>query len=74
MIERDVIEPRRTVQFCVTSDIEMSKCNDLKQSAYSRDIRPGFECIKKSSLEECFSAIQKKKADIVSTDPGHIVK
>lgn len=71
VIERDVLAPRRTVRFCVTNDVEKAKCEDLTSAAYSRDIRPGFSCVLKASLEDCMSAVKNKEADIISVDPGH---
>lgn len=66
-----MLEPRRTVRFCVTNDVEKAKCEDLTAAAYSRDIRPGFSCVLKDNLEECMTAVKNKEADIVSVDPGH---
>jgi len=70
VIERDVLEPRRTVRMCTTTDTETSKCQDLAQAAYSRDIRPGLSCVSRPSLDECLSAIKDNQADVVSVDAG----
>nr|BAQ94504.1 transferrin [Nephotettix cincticeps] len=73
VIERDVLEPRRSVRLCTTSATENSKCEDLAQAAYSRDIRPGLTCVTRPSLSECLTAIKENQADIVSVDPGMAV-
>lgn len=45
-----------TIKFCVDSMPALDKCNVLKMAAYSRDIRPVFECFLKSR-EECIREV-----------------
>nr|AGI17578.1 transferrin [Pyrrhocoris apterus] len=70
VIERDVLEPRRTVRLCVSTPAEMSKCEVLKTGAYSRDIRPSLLCVKH---DDCISAVAQKKAELVVLDAHHAV-
>lgn len=70
VIERDVLEPRRAVRLCTSTETEAAKCEDLSQAAYSRDIRPGLACVARPSLTECLASIKDNQADVVSVDPG----
>nr|AYV99626.1 venom polypeptide [Dolopus genitalis] len=63
VIERDGSMAEK-VRFCITNDIELEKCNTLRQAAYSRDIRPEFQCVVHSK-DECIKAIKEKNADVV---------
>ena len=49
-------------RLCVSSPIEAEKCDVLRRAAFSRDIRPDFECVMD---ENCISAVKDKKADAV---------
>nr|BAN20810.1 transferrin [Riptortus pedestris] len=70
VIERDVLDPRRHVRICVISDIELEKCELLKDAAYSRDIRPSLSCVRSHN---CFEAISKKEAEVVVLEPHEAV-
>lgn len=50
-----------TCRICVTNDVEMRKCETMKLAAYSRDIRPEFECILNS---KCAQAVKDNKMDV----------
>lgn len=62
----DVIERstsrQHAIKFCVDSMPALDKCNVLKMAAYSRDIRPVFECHLKSK-EECISQVGSGEMD-----------
>lgn len=62
----DVIERSTTrqhaIKFCVDSMPALDKCNVLKMAAYSRDIRPVFECFLKSK-EECITQVGTGEMD-----------
>lgn len=62
----DVIERstsrQHAIKFCVNSMPALDKCNVLKMAAYSRDIRPVFECFMKSK-EECIAQVGSGEMD-----------
>ncbi|RZF45067.1 hypothetical protein LSTR_LSTR002028 [Laodelphax striatellus] len=74
VMERVMMKPKREARMCVVSDVEKAKCMDMKRAAFSRDIRPSFACIQKSSVENCLKAVQKKEADFYSMDAGYLEK
>lgn len=66
VIERSLVDsnsPDEKLKWCVSSLVESRKCEALKAVAYSRDIRPTFECVMKSKTE-CESAIEAGDLDI----------
>ncbi|KAM9316104.1 serotransferrin-B-like [Gastrophryne carolinensis] len=60
----------RSVRWCVTSDSELKKCKDLTRSCRTQDLT--LLCVKKSTPEECFTAIQNGEADAISVDSGNV--
>ncbi|XP_055681544.1 transferrin [Lutzomyia longipalpis] len=53
-----------TTRFCVSDTIALRKCEVMRKAAFSRYIRPQFQCLLKS-VEECAEAVQKDEADVV---------
>ncbi|KAK7586107.1 hypothetical protein V9T40_003983 [Parthenolecanium corni] len=68
VIARNVVAPRRSVRWCLTTDAAHSKCKLLKLAAFSRDIRPEFDCVQESSTEKCLQTIRDGGADIIALD------
>lgn len=67
VIERDGSTSQK-IRFCVSSAIELKKCEVLKRAAYSRDIRPEIMCLEKGK-QECIAAIKNNEADIIAVHP-----
>nr|CAD7575668.1 unnamed protein product [Timema californicum] len=72
VIERDSGAPHFPVRFCVVSDVEKAKCQSLKVSAFSRDIRPAFDCVQEQSVEDCLKTIRDGGADVITLDGGEV--
>lgn len=70
VIERDYGPPFRSIRFCVISDDELQKCRELSKAAFSRDIRPRFECVQEKNVYDCMKTIQNNGADIITLDGG----
>ncbi|XP_044148301.1 saxiphilin-like isoform X11 [Bufo gargarizans] len=62
----------RNVRWCVTSNAEEKKCNDLVNSCTVKEIV--LICVKKSSTEDCMRAISAGEADAISLDSENIYK
>ncbi|XP_073432663.1 saxiphilin-like [Dendrobates tinctorius] len=62
----------RNVRWCVTSDTEEQKCNDLVTSCHVDEIL--LTCVKKSSTEDCVRAISNGEADAISLDSKDVYK
>lgn len=74
IIGRNVASPRRSVRWCVTSDAAHAKCKNLKMGAFSRDIRPEFDCVRESSLDKCLQTILDGGADIITVDAADALR
>ncbi|RZC39825.1 transferrin, partial [Asbolus verrucosus] len=74
VIERDYGPPFKTVRFCVTTQAEMEKCRGLSKSAFSRNIRPRFDCIQEKDVHDCMKTIRDNGADIITLDGGLVDK
>ncbi|XP_055551682.1 transferrin [Wyeomyia smithii] len=65
---KDVIERDGPFQYkiklCVASELEQEKCEVMRKAAYSRDVRPEFECVLKGK-NACVAAVQRGEADAV---------
>ncbi|XP_069831747.1 saxiphilin-like [Dendropsophus ebraccatus] len=61
----------RNVRWCVTSDTEVKKCNDLVNSC---NVGILLTCVKKSSTEDCVKAISDGEADAISLNSRSIYK
>ncbi|XP_018576299.1 transferrin [Anoplophora glabripennis] len=70
VIERDYGPPFKTIRFCVTSQDEEDKCRALSKSAFSRNIRPRFDCVVEKNVYACLNTIRDNGADIITLDGG----
>lgn len=67
VIERQLLDGSsddEKIKLCVSSNIEMRKCNVMRDVAYSRDIRPSFECIMKDN-DKCAEDLKANKVDAI---------
>lgn len=69
VIERHFINDKnstigRVVRICVSSNVEMKKCQVMKDVAFSRDIRPEIECVLKD-FKLCSIALKNNEADVI---------
>uniref|UniRef100_A0A8D8XPF4 Transferrin n=1 Tax=Cacopsylla melanoneura TaxID=428564 RepID=A0A8D8XPF4_9HEMI len=63
-----VVKPIKPIRWCVWSQEGMSKCLAFKDAAFSRDIRPPFECIREESSKVCLKQIGDGAADVITLD------
>ncbi|XP_073481639.1 thyroglobulin-like isoform X5 [Aquarana catesbeiana] len=62
----------RQVRWCVISDLEQKKCNDLVGSCNVPKIT--LVCVLRSSTEDCMTAIKDGQADAMFLDSGDVNK
>ncbi|XP_068136532.1 saxiphilin-like isoform X2 [Hyperolius riggenbachi] len=60
------------VRWCVISDLEQKKCNDLVASCNVPQM--SLVCVHKSSTEDCMAAVANGEADAVFLDSGEVCK
>lgn len=59
---------RPSVRWCVTTPLEMNKCEVLKQGAYTFGLEPSIQCIRGNSMWDCMAAVRNVTADILAID------
>lgn len=65
VIERQLLDgdsADEKIRLCVSSNFEMKKCEDMRDVAFSRDIRPKFECVLKDA-GNCADALRGDEVD-----------
>ncbi|KAM5165100.1 saxiphilin-like [Mantella aurantiaca] len=67
-----VTSSARDVRWCVISDLEQKKCNDLVGSCKVSGIT--LVCVHRSSTENCMTAIRDEQADAMFLDSGDVYK
>lgn len=63
-----VAKPVKPIRWCVTTPEGMSKCLAFKDAAFSRDVRPQFECNREKSTKVCLKLIADGAADVITLD------
>lgn len=74
VIERQLLDGNsddEKIKFCVSSNLSMKKCEVMRDVAFSRDIRPLFECILKD-FAGCSEALKTNKADVAFVQAKNI--
>lgn len=74
VVERDYGPPFKTTRFCVLSQDELDKCRTLSRAAFSRNIRPRFDCVLEKTVDDCMKSIRDNGADIITLDGGLVDK
>jgi hypothetical protein len=72
VIERESGSPQRFIRFCVTSNTELDKCRVLQRAAFSRDIRPPFDCVQEATVHDCMKTVRDDGADVITLDGGEV--
>lgn len=72
VIEREYGPPVKVIKICVVTDVENDKCKEFSKAAFSRDIRPRFECVRQNTESDCFKAIRDNAADVLTVDAGDV--
>jgi hypothetical protein len=76
VIERQLLDGSsddEKIKLCVSSNMEMKKCETMRDVAFSRDIRPTFECVLKDN-GNCADALKSGQVDAVVVQPKNIEK
>lgn len=68
VVERDYGPPIKTIRICYTGSMAFKKCRDFSNAAFSRNIRPRFDCVAERSVDGCFKTIRDNAADVIVVD------
>lgn len=72
VVERDYGPPIKTIRICYTSNTAAKKCRDFSNAAFSRNVRPRFDCVAEESIEKCFLTIRDNAADVIAVDAAQV--
>jgi tripartite-type tricarboxylate transporter receptor subunit TctC len=61
--------PDRTVRWCVSSNIEASKCGWIQAAALAVDIQPKISCIQQKDKSSAIQAIVDNRCDVYVAKP-----
>jgi hypothetical protein len=76
VIERHLLDgdsDDEKIKLCVSNNIEMRKCQVMRDVAFSRDIRPLFVCVLKDQ-EMCSDALRGGQVDAMVVNANNIEK
>lgn len=76
VIERQLLDGNsddEKIKLCVTSSITLKKCVVMRDVAFSRDIRPSFECVMKDA-EKCTEALKAGEVDAIVVQSQNVGK
>jgi hypothetical protein len=76
VIERQLLDGNsddEKIKLCVSSNVEMRKCTVMRDVAFSRDIRPSFDCVLEDSAK-CAEDLKGNKVDAVVVQAKSIEK
>ncbi|KAL7301182.1 hypothetical protein TKK_0006152 [Trichogramma kaykai] len=65
VVERNFGAPERTARWCVYETKALEKCRALAKAAFSRDVRPRFDCILQKDEEACLKSLRDDGADLL---------
>lgn len=57
-------KPDRRIKWCVTTNLEVEKCNWLSYAANSYGIEPLIECVQELNRKNCLESVKNKRSDI----------
>ncbi len=66
--------PQDTLRWCVTSDIEKEKCQDMSTAFSDAGFTPALSCFRSYTSLDCAAEIAKDRADLVTLDGGILYK
>lgn len=76
VIERQLLDGNsddEKIKLCVSTNVELRKCNVMRDVAFSRDIRPSFECILAAN-SKCQDDLKNNKVDAIVVQAKSIDK
>lgn len=74
VIERDSGAVGKIARWCVWSDVALDKCRGLSRAAFTREVRPKFECTRGKDQASCLKTLQEGKADLVVLEGGEVLQ
>ncbi|XP_053598322.1 transferrin [Microplitis demolitor] len=67
-------KPSRRIKWCVASNLEDSKCQWIRDAAFSHGIEPAISCYQQPGREACIDAVQRNECDFFVIRPEEMTK
>ncbi|KAG6800752.1 transferrin 1 precursor [Apis mellifera caucasica] len=74
VIERNSGATDKIIRWCTWSEGDLEKCKALTRAAYSRDVRPKYDCTLEKSQDDCLKAIKENNADLTVVSGGSVLR
>ena len=64
--------PTQQARWCVISDYEMMKCEDMIMAFSAKKIKPDLNCVRGRSVQDCMAMINSGDADLITLDAADV--
>lgn len=64
--------PIQQARWCVISDYEMQKCENMIMAFSAKNLKPDLNCVKGTSVQDCIKRIDNGDADLITLDAADI--
>jgi len=64
--------PLQRARWCVISDYEMMKCENMIMAFAARNLKPDLNCIRGESVQDCMYKIKYGDADLITLDAADV--
>jgi len=64
--------PTQQARWCVISDYEMMKCENMIMAFSAKNLKPDLNCVKGRSVQDCMYMINTGDADLITLDAADI--
>jgi len=64
--------PLQRARWCVISDYEMMKCENMIMAFSARNLKPDLNCIMGHSVQDCMHKIKHGDADLITLDAADV--
>lgn len=64
--------PIQQARFCVISEYEMTKCENMIMAFAAKTLKPDLNCIRGTSVRDCMDKIRLGDADLITLDAADV--
>ena len=64
--------PLQQARWCIISDYEMAKCENMIMAFAAKNLKPDLNCIRGESVQDCMYKIKFGDADLITLDAADV--
>lgn len=64
--------PLERARWCVISDYEMMKCEQMIRAFAAKNLKPDLNCVRGGSVQDCMNMINTGDADLITLDAADV--